>query len=154
MDDSLKRLSHFQVVFVLLVLSLTAYAPVLRVGFLWDDHVLIEENPYIRSWSMANLKHDFVSTVSNGFGDEGYLRPVVTWSNRLDYSLWKLHAVGYHATSLLLHAANAVLFFELILVLGFSPMTALLASALFAVHPIGVEGLPAVTGSGPFPSVF
>src|SRR6266446_1617178 len=114
MDDSLKRLSHFQVVFVLLVLGLTAYAPVLQVGFLWDDHVLIEENPYIRSWSLDNLRHDFSTTVSNGIGDAGYLRPAVTWSNRLDYSMWKLHPSGYHATSLALHLGNTLLLYELL----------------------------------------
>ncbi len=139
---------------MIVLLAWVAYAPVLQVGFLWDDPVLIEQNPYIRSWSLANLHHDFVSTVSNGYGDEGYLRPVVTWSDRLDYGLWKLNPKGFHFTNLLLHMANSLLFFELVLVLGFSPMAAFLAGTLFAVHPIGVEGLLVVNGRGTFLSFF
>jgi len=138
----------------LLALVLVAYWPTLKVGFLWDDHVFIEQNPYIQSWTWSNLKHDLTSTVSNGLGDEGYLRPVVTWSNRLDYSIWGFHPFGYHLTSLALHFGNTILLYELILILGCSPLTALLTACLFAVHPIGVEGLICVTGRGTFLSFF
>src|SRR5258708_3476359 len=140
------KTSPRQVRLILVLLGLAAYAPVLRVGFLWDDHVFIEQNPYIRDWKLTTLKHDVTSTVSDGFGDAGYLRPTVTWSNRLDYSIWGLRPFGYHLTSLLLHLGNTLLLYELILVLGCTPMTALLTSCLFAVHPIGVEGLIFVTG--------
>jgi hypothetical protein len=139
---------------MMVLLSVVAYAPTLRVGFLWDDHVLIEQNPYIRSWSATHLQHDFDSTVSNGQGDAGFLRPVVTWSTRVDYSLWKLRPAGYHFTNLLLHTCNAILVYELILLLGYSPMAAFLTGTLFAVHPIGVEGLLTVTGRATFLSFF
>jgi tetratricopeptide (TPR) repeat protein len=143
-----------QAYFSLFLIGFVSYAPVLKTGFLWDDHVLIESNPYIRSWSLTNLKHDFSSTVSNGYGDAGYLRPVVTWSNRMDYGLWALHPFGYHLTSLCLHVANAMLLYEFLLVLACTPMTALLTAILFVVHPIGVEGLLAVTGRATFLSFF
>jgi protein O-mannosyl-transferase len=143
-----------QVRLILILLGLVAYAPVLRLGFLWDDHVFIEQNPYIRGWTLANIKHDISSTVSNGRGDAGYLRPVVTWSNRLDFSIWGLRPFGYHLTSLALHLGNTLLLYELLLILGCSPMAALLTSSLFAVHPIGVEGLICVTGRATFLSFF
>lgn len=147
-------LSRRQIYLALCLLGLVAYHPVLKLGFLWDDHVLIEANSYIRQWTVENLKHDLGSTVSNGVGDEGFMRPVVTWSNRLDYSFWSLNPFGYHLTSLLLHIANALLLYELILLLGFTSMTALLTSVLFVVHPIGVEGLICVTGRATFLSFF
>jgi hypothetical protein len=149
-----EKLSSHQARLMLVLLGLIAYAPVLKVGFLWDDHVLIEDNPYLHGWTRENLSHDIVSTVSNGKGDEGFLRPVLTWSNRIDYSLWKLRPFGYHLTSLAIHLANAVLLYELILLLGLTPMTALLAGSLFAVHPIDVEGLLCVTGRATFLSFF
>lgn len=138
----------------LLALVAVAYGPILKIGFLWDDHVFIEDNAYIRNWTAINIKHDFISTVSNGQGDAGFLRPVVTWSNRMDYSLWKLRPFGYHLTSLAVHFGNTILLYELILVLGCTPLTALLTACLFAVHPIGVEGLICVTGRATFLSFF
>lgn len=148
------KLPRSKAYFMLIVLALTAYLPVLKLGFMWDDHIMVEQNPYIREWSVPNLMHDFANTVSNNQGDEGYLRPVVTWSNRLDYTLWGLKPFGYHLTSLLLHAANGLLVYELILLLGCTPIAAFLAASLFAVHPICVEGIMIITGRATLLSFF
>lgn len=112
---------------------------------MWDDHVMIEMNPWIRSWSVPNLKHDFLHDVFDGHGDL-YYRPAQTLSDRVDYTLWKLNPFGYHLTNLTVHAVNAVLLSELLLALGFLPMTALLTGCLFAVHPIVVEQIMIIAG--------
>jgi len=36
-----------------------AFAPTLKVGFLWDDHVMIETNKGIQKVSWPNLHHAF-----------------------------------------------------------------------------------------------
>src|SRR5207244_2307898 len=75
----------------------------------------------------------------------------------LDYLLWGMNPLGYHLTSLLLHAANAVVFFFIvrrILPLALPAPSerghALTASAgvaalVFAIHPLRVESVAWVT---------
>jgi protein O-mannosyl-transferase len=130
---------------IIALLAVVTYACTLRLGFLWDDHVMIEGNNFIRSWSWQNLLHDFTSDAFYGHGDP-YYRPAQLLLNRLDYTLWGLRPVGFHFTNLLSHLANGILLHELVLALGFFPLTALLAGALFAVHPIGVEQLMIIAG--------
>jgi protein O-mannosyl-transferase len=66
----------------------------------------------------------------------------LTWiSHILDYQLYGLNPMGHHLTSLLLHAANAVLLFLLLNrmtgALGLSAWVA----AVFALHPLRVESV-------------
>lgn len=129
----------------ILLMAVAAYAPALRLPFLWDDHVMIENNRFLERWSISNLKHDFSTDVFDGHGDR-YYRPAQTLMNRLDYTVYGPCAFGFHLTNLLSHAANAVLFSELVLACAFSPLTALLAGCLFAVHPIGVEQIMIIAG--------
>jgi len=133
----------------ILLLGLAAYAPALSTGFLYDDHILIESNPEIRSWSLSNVKHDFSTGIFNDSENGiGFYRPLQTLSTRIEYSLWKLNPLPYHLTNLLLHLGNALLLYELILMLGFEALTATLASCLFVTHPIIVEPLLMVSGRG------
>jgi tetratricopeptide (TPR) repeat protein len=129
----------------IVLLAVVTYACTLQLGLLWDDHVMIELNPFIREWSWANIRHDFTSDAFLGHGD-AYYRPAQLLLNRLDYTLWGLKPFGYHLTNLLSHVANAVLVHELILALGFLPLTSLIAATLFAVHPMPVEQLMIIAG--------
>jgi hypothetical protein len=126
-------------------LALSAYWPTLKVGFLWDDHVMIESNESLRNWSLAGIRQDFTSDPFRGRGD-AYYRPLQTVFNRIDYTVWGLRPVGYHLTNLIFHIANSVLLGELAVTLGFGPLVALLAGCLFGVHPIGVEQLLIIAG--------
>jgi protein O-mannosyl-transferase len=129
----------------ILLLAFTAYFPILKLPFLWDDHTMIEANAHLRSWSAANLRHDFTADVFDGHGDP-YYRPAQTLTNRIDYTIWGLHPFGYHLTNLAAHTLNALLLEELILLLGFPVLTAFLCASLFAVSPIGVEQLMIIAG--------
>jgi hypothetical protein len=137
----------------IVALALTAFWPTLRMGFLWDDHVMIEINPTLRSWSIPHLKHDILSDAFDGHGDP-YYRPLQTLANRLDYSVWRLNPFGFHLTNLIFHAGSSVLIGELVVALGLGPLAALLAGCLFAVHPIGVEQLMIIAGRAELMSLF
>ncbi len=131
--------------FILAVLAVAAYSPTLRVGFIWDDHVIIEANTGLSRWSWQNLNNDFLTDNALSRGDH-YFRPLQAISDRLDYSVWGLRPFGFHLTNLLFHIGNALLLYLLICRLGYGSLVAILASALFAVHPIDVEEFIVVSG--------
>ena len=80
--------------------------------------------------------------------------PVVRLSFGLDTTLWGVNPRGYHLTNLILHAANAVLFYFLTLALlrrsrgaGGAALfgAAALGGLFFALHPLRVEVVAWVT---------
>lgn len=108
----------------LVVLTFAAYAPVLSGGFVWDDPLLIRDNPLVTGegrWVSIWFRTDF---------------PLSTIAWALLHSLWGDRAAGYHVVNVALHALNAVLVWRVLTVLGARP--AWLAAALFAVHPVAV----------------
>ncbi len=67
-------------------------------------------------------------------------RPLTYITFWLDYHIWGAHAVGFRLTNLLIHAASAALLF-LIARRLFDPPIALIAAAIFALHPLTHEPL-------------
>src|SRR2546426_900231 len=87
----------------------------------------------------------------------GHYIPLTWMTFGLDYLLWGMNPFGYHLTSLLLHAANAVVFFFVvhrILPLALPSrserghalaVSAGVAALVFAIHPLRVESVAWVT---------
>src|SRR2546426_2401883 len=83
----------------------------------------------------------------------GHYIPLTWLTLGLDYLLWGMNPLGYHLTNLLLHAANAVVFFFVvrrILTLALPApserghalaLSAGFASLVFAIHPLRVESV-------------
>jgi tetratricopeptide (TPR) repeat protein len=130
------------------VLTVAAFLPVLQNGFVnWDDDLNFTDNPDYRGLSPAHLRWMFTTF------HMGLYQPLSWLTLGLDYTLWGLHPSGYHLTSLLLHAADAVLFYVLLLrVLALaSPaaaadalglrVAAALGALAFAVHPLRLESV-------------
>jgi hypothetical protein len=128
----------------LVLAVLAAFWATLGLGFLWDDHQFIEANPYIKTWTLANLRHAFFSDPFNQALN--YYRPFQTLSNMLDFSVWWLNPFGYHLTNLFFHTAGALLAFLLMGELGLGWAAAFLAALFFAVNPTVVEQLIIVAG--------
>ena len=120
----------------LAAMTLLAYLPVLRAGFIWDDDDYVTENLALRSldglkriWFVPGTTHQFYPLVHTSF-----------W---VEYHLWRLNPLGYHVDNLLLHILNALLVWMVLrrLRLPF----AWLAAAMFALHPVHVESVAWVT---------
>lgn len=137
---------------ILLLAVLAAFGATLRLGFIWDDHQFIEANPYIKSWTLANLRHAFTSDPFNQALN--YYRPLQTVSDMLDFSLWRLNPFGYHLTNLLFHSAAALLVFVLAGDLGLGLAAAFLTALFFAVNPAGIEQLIIVAGRAELATTF
>lgn len=127
------------------LVTLLVFLPVLGNAFVnWDDEVNLVSNPQFRGLGWVELRWMFTSTLG------GHYIPVTWLSFGLDYVLWGMRPAGYHATSLVLHTANAVLFYFVArrllrasvqadprsLTLG-----AASAALLFSLHPLRVESV-------------
>ena len=128
---------------VILLAGLLAFGLTLKVGFLWDDHRMIEQNPRLEL-TAANLGAAFKGDpFSQGLN---YYRPLQTVSNMTDFAVWGYRPFGYHLTNFAFHAGTALLLFYLALALGLGRGAAFCAGILLAVHPAAVEQLLVVAG--------
>jgi len=138
----------FSIAAVGLILLLTAivYANSIDNDFTnWDDLSLVVENPAIRSLSLDNLTDIFTPKAGKTY------QPVRVLSYAIDYSFWGLNPLGYHLGNIALHGFSAVILYLLLgsllhqiraeSSLGSNRIIALLASLLFAVHPVNVEAV-------------
>ena len=132
--------------------TLTAFLPALENQFVnWDDDKNFLENPHYRGLAGPHL-HWMWTTFHIG-----HYAPLTWMTLGLDYLLWGMSPLGYHLTSLLLHAANAVVFYVLarrILTLARPGLadrghalavSAEFAALVFAIHPLRVESVAWVT---------
>lgn len=115
----------------------------------WDDIDTLTENPFFRGLGWPQLKWMWTATLM------GQYIPVTWMTLGLDYVVWGMHPAGYHLTSLLLHVANAGLFYLVVvrlLALGAAGgdaradalsvrLGAAFAALVFAVHPLRVESV-------------
>ncbi len=116
-------------------------------GFIqgWDDDLTILTNPHIRGLQGSNLAWMF-STFRGG-----HFQPLSWLTIAVDYQLWGLRPAGHHLTSVLIHVANAVLFFFLLVELlklgataatpGRRVLSCAAGALIFALHPMRAESV-------------
>ncbi|HVZ50226.1 MAG TPA: glycosyltransferase family 39 protein, partial [Gemmatimonadaceae bacterium] len=120
--------------------TIVAFLPTLHNGFVaWDDDKNFLNNPDYRGLGLPQLRWMWTTFLL------GHYVPLAWMSLGLDYLLWGMRPAGYHLTSLLIHAATAVLVFRIALRLlptGHGRMgAAAFAALVFAVHPLRVESV-------------
>src|SRR2546428_5110997 len=129
------------------LVTFAAFLPVLQNQFVdWDDQRNFLDNHHYRGLGWTHLRWMWTT-------HQGHYIPVTWMTFGLDYLLWGMNPAGYHLTSLLLHAANAVAFFcvvRRIITLALpSPserghalaVSAGFAALVFAIHPLRVESV-------------
>lgn len=120
----------------IVVITLLAYIPAMRGGFVWNDdergsltrNIVLEENGLYRVWFTAQSVNYW---------------PVVWTSYWIEHRLWGLDPTGYHVVNVLIHATCALLIWRILLRLEIP--AAWLAALLFAVHPANVESVAWIT---------
>jgi protein O-mannosyl-transferase len=130
-----------------------AFLPALEAGFVnWDDDSNFLYNPNYRGLGAAQLQWMFTNFLM------AHYIPFTWMTFGLDYVVWGMNPAGYHLTNILLHAANAVLFYFIALHLlrlsvprrladGSSApiLGSAFATLLFAVHPLRAESVAWIT---------
>ena len=117
--------------------ALVVYSQALYCGFVnYDDPAYVTENWHVRhglNWQA--IQWAFTSVTAANW------HPLTWLSHALDCRLYGLAPAGHHLTSLLLHAANAVLFFLLLNHLTRTLWSSAFVAAMFALHPLRVESV-------------
>ena len=130
------------------IVTFFAFLPTLENGFVdWDDQYNFLLNESYRGLGWTQLKWMFTAF------HLGHYAPLTWITFGADYLVWGLDPFGYHLTNLLLHTANAVVFY-LIAVRLLSALVpdaasrplllrfvAAFAALVFAIHPLRVESV-------------
>ena len=121
----------------LAAVTLMLYWPVQDFDFVnFDDGLYVTDNHQVQGGlSMEGLWWSFTTFHA------GNWHPLTWISHMADFEAYRLNAGGHHWTSVLIHAANAVLLFLVLLSMTGTLWCSALAAALFALHPLHVESV-------------
>jgi tetratricopeptide (TPR) repeat protein len=124
------------------VAGCVVYLPVLEADFIttWDDNVFITDN---RDLQAPDALKRIWTTPEMPKGYPNY--PLVFTTYRIEYLLWELNPVGYHAVNVLLHALSGVLLFFVLRSLRAPQGLSAVVALLFVVHPMQVESVAWIT---------
>lgn len=120
------------------VLAAAPYLNALDGDFTFDDTFVIRDNPALRDGSLRQLTTHLLQPGP-------VWRPLTMLSYGANEALSGA-AWSYHAVNVLLHLGVTLSAFALAAVLLQSTWAALIASALFAVHPIHTEAVTSIVG--------
>src|SRR5437764_3790999 len=121
---------------VLAAVTILAFQPAWHGGFLWDDDDYIVNNDLLTApdgWQRIWFSLDSPSQYF----------PLTYSTFRIEHALWGLNTTGYHWVNLLLHVANALLVWAVLVRLRVPGSW--LAAAIFALHPVQVESVAWIT---------
>lgn len=117
---------------LLLLLTVLVYSPVFRAGFGWDDDIMLTRNALVQGGLHGLRDIWFTTKLPDYF-------PLTSTSLWVEWRIWGIHPLGYHATNLLLHLVSALLIWRVFVLLGIR--AAWVIALLFAVHPVNVQAV-------------
>jgi Tfp pilus assembly protein PilF len=122
------------------VITLLLYISTLSFDFVWDDHVQVESNPLLLSWSaVPRAFHSSLWFQMSAQGKGSYYRPFfIVWSV-FNHSLFGFRPLGWHLANVLLHCIASSLVFVLLRRLRAEYWAAAIAALVFAIHPVHIE---------------
>jgi tetratricopeptide (TPR) repeat protein len=115
----------------MIALTLAAYLPAMRAGFIWDDGLLITGNPLVITTD--GLRSIWFSGAATDY------TPLTLTAFRLEWHLWGGNAPAYHIVNILLHLASVLLLWRVLRKLAIPG--AWLGATLFAIHPVNVASV-------------
>src|SRR5256712_3859862 len=130
------RLRSWLFALLLVAVTIFAYRPAWNGGFLWDDDAYVTNNDLLTA-------PDGLRGIWFSFDSPSQYFPLVYTTFRIERALWGLNPAGYHVVNILLHAANALLVWQLLARLKVPG--GWLAAAIFALHPVQVESVAWIT---------
>ena len=139
------KLKNFWVISILIIVSFGIYTNTFDGEFVWDDRTLFIQN-YDR-WQWKNIA-DLLTRPDNLFGanDKQYYRPLPNLTFLMDRYIWGRNASGYHLLNIIFHTLSTITVFYIASHLLASRYAGLVASLLFAAHPVHTEAVAWING--------
>jgi hypothetical protein len=120
---------------VIVLFTCGIYANSLFNGFVLDDEVIIVFNPTTQH--LCNVREVlFAPDVI-----KPYYRPLNRASYLIDYQLFGMNPLGFHAVNIFIHLINAILLYLIACRILADQRAALIVALLFAVHPVNSEAI-------------
>jgi Flp pilus assembly protein TadD len=107
------------------------YFPAMGAGFVWDDDLLVTENPLVKG--ADSLPYVWASSAATDY------TPLTTTAFWLQWRFWGDNAAGYHLVNILLHALSALLLWRVLARLAIPG--AWFGALVFAVHPVNAASV-------------
>jgi len=101
----------------------------------FDDDFYIINNPFLRDASLKGIWAIFSNAYTSNY------HPLTTLTFLFEYTVAGVNPVIYHVDNILIHLVNTWLVYMLADRLSGNKLTALVTSALFALHPMHVESV-------------
>lgn len=140
----MKRSSQLVLILAIVILGAFVYLNALLGTFIWDDVALIVTNLHIRD--LGYIPRLFAENIYHQDMIGRFYRPLLMSTFALDYEYWGLDPFGYHLTNICLHLANAVLIFNIILLIFGRRPLAFLTALFFVLHPVQTEAVTYISG--------
>ncbi len=118
-----------------------AWQGTLQNGFVYDDEILIVKNEAIRSLTPVSKFLKPESQYDGADKSRHTWRPLSVFSHALIYKAAGLDPRAYHLANIVIHIANSLLAYALILALFGSLPTAFATALVFVLHPAQTEAV-------------
>lgn len=141
------HLTRLQVILILTLFGLLAYANAVNHPFVHDDVLFIQQNPQITKLDLGNF---FIQpSVDDGefTGINQYYRPLLDLVNKVLYRIVHLNPHGFHFFNILLHIINSFLVYNVIRVITDNKKgVSLIVAMFFLLHPVQSEAVACIAG--------
>ncbi|HEX4999405.1 MAG TPA: tetratricopeptide repeat protein [Terriglobia bacterium] len=125
---------------LLAVAAILPYLSTIGFGFVYDDHLAIEENGHLRFWpGVSSVFLTDIWSLSSLGVRSNYYRPLFMLTYEVIFRLAGAAPWAFHLANLVFHAVVVALVYLLTLRLFKKESVALIATLLFALHPAHVE---------------
>ena len=131
-----------------LTLTFLVYAPTLAFDFVYDDTVIVRDNPLIRD--LGNVPRYFTAdlwTVVPPFQRGQFYRPLWQAYATVSYAVHGLDTRAWHLGLIFIHLAITALIYPAARRLTGDRAASLIATLLFGLHPIHGEAVAWVAGA-------
>ncbi len=124
------------------------YARIINAPFVYDDVLVIQNNPALSSWhDMLRYFRSSVQLNTEYRGFAGSIYRPLTWLGFLiNHKLSGNSPVGFHITNLVFHWANGVIGFFLLRRLGIAPILAGATCLIWLALPVNSEAVAWISG--------
>lgn len=143
-----QRKTHIILIILLIGIVAAIYMNSLGGPFLFDDNVLVKNNPSIET--LSNIPNFFktdiwaynidVKPISNSY------RPMQFVTYAIDFFLWGDDPKGFRFTNVLLHLFNVLLVFSLVKKIFNNKFIPFFISLLFGIHPANTACVSYISG--------